>query len=225
MVGPVPTSSTLVSERPDHVVAPGYMELSGTSFAAPVVAGAAAQIFARHPNWTPDQVKGALMVTAMPLPSAVRGSLGVGGINAYAAAARSSAPNPNLALRKYVNSSGSGSELRFDAAAWLAAVRRTRPGRTLPGPMPRGQTRRGVLPLGPTPRGPRPPGRTLLGPMLPGPRRRGLTLRRKTAPTGKARGSSPPPHPTRSVSCRRCSASRPKFDQPGGSLWSCRASL
>ena len=122
MVGPAPTSSTLVSERPDHVVAPGYMELSGTSFAAPVVAGAAAQILARHPTWTPDQVKGALMVTAMPLPSAVRGSLGVGGIDAYAAAARSLAPNPNLALRKYLSSSGSGSELRFDSAAWLAAV-------------------------------------------------------------------------------------------------------
>ena len=37
------------------------MRLSGTSFAAPVVAGAAAQILAGIPNWTPDQVKGALM--------------------------------------------------------------------------------------------------------------------------------------------------------------------
>ena len=41
--------------------------MSGTSFAAPVVAGAAAQLLARHPNWTPDQVKGALMLTARPL--------------------------------------------------------------------------------------------------------------------------------------------------------------
>ena len=122
MIGPVPTSSTLVSERPDHVVSSGYMELSGTSFAAPVIAGAAAQILARHPNWTPDQVKGALMVTARPLPSAVRGSLGVGGLNAYAAANRSSAPNPNVTLRKFVTSSGSGSDLRFDALAWLSAV-------------------------------------------------------------------------------------------------------
>jgi serine protease AprX len=64
MVGPVPSGSTLASERADHVVAPGYMELLGTSFAAPVVAGAAAQILARHPSWTPDQIKGAMMVTA-----------------------------------------------------------------------------------------------------------------------------------------------------------------
>ena len=122
MVGPVPTSSTLPAERPDHVVAPGYMELSGTSFAAPVVAGSAAQTLARHPNWTPDQVKGALMVTAQALPSAVRGSLGVGEVNAYAAAKLSYAPNPNLALRKFVTSSGSGGELRFDPTGWSAAV-------------------------------------------------------------------------------------------------------
>jgi len=122
MVGPVPTSSTLPAERPDHVVGPGYMELSGTSFAAPVVAGSAAQILARHPNWTPDQVKGALMVTAQALPSAVRGSLGVGEVNAYAAAKLSYAPNPNLALRKFVTSSGSGGELRFDPTGWSAAV-------------------------------------------------------------------------------------------------------
>jgi serine protease AprX len=120
MVGPVPTGATLVTEKPDHVVSPGYMELSGTSFAAPVVAGAAAQILARHPGWTPDQVKGALMLTARSLPSAIPGSLGVGGVNAYRAATLSSAPNPNLALRKFVTS-----DLRFDSASWLATVQAT----------------------------------------------------------------------------------------------------
>jgi subtilisin family serine protease len=64
LVMPVPMASTIASALPDRIVAPGYMWMSGTSFAAPIVSGAAAQLLARHPGWTPDQVKGALMVTA-----------------------------------------------------------------------------------------------------------------------------------------------------------------
>jgi subtilisin family serine protease len=67
LVMPVPPASTIATALPDRVVAPGYMWMSGTSFAAPVVSGAAAQLLARHPDWTPDQVKGALMLTARAL--------------------------------------------------------------------------------------------------------------------------------------------------------------
>ena len=56
------------AERPESVVSSNTMQLSGTSFAAPVVAGAAAMILAAHPDWTPDQLKGALMASAQPTP-------------------------------------------------------------------------------------------------------------------------------------------------------------
>jgi subtilisin family serine protease len=119
IVGPVPTISTLTTERPGSVTSPGYMQLSGTSFSAPVVAAAAAYVLARNPSFTPDQVKGALMAAAVSPPSAAPGSLGVGEIKADKAAALTSPPNPNLALNKFVVSDPAGGSGRvFDAASW-----------------------------------------------------------------------------------------------------------
>jgi subtilase family protein len=71
--GPTPISLRL---KPD-VVAPGnailssqpggWGTLSGTSMATPHVAGAAALLLQRHPDWAPEQVKAALTVTARPV--------------------------------------------------------------------------------------------------------------------------------------------------------------
>ena len=122
MIGPVPTDSTLVAERPDKVTSPGYMELSGTSFAAPVVAGTVAQILARNPTWTPDQVKGALMLTARPVPKATHPlESGVGQITVTRAVQVTNPPNPNAALNAYVVASADGGRV-FDAAAWADAA-------------------------------------------------------------------------------------------------------
>ena len=119
MIGPVPPNATLPLQRPDHVVAPGYMRLSGTSFAAPIVAGAAAQLLARHPTWTPDQVKGALMQRARYIPDAPKGSAGVGELNGQRAADLNRPPNPNLALDRFVVPDPAGGNTPvFDAASW-----------------------------------------------------------------------------------------------------------
>jgi serine protease AprX len=119
LVGAVPATSTLALERPDAIVAPGYMQLSGTSFAAPVVAGAAAYLLAAHPLWTPDQVKGALMSTAAAMPAARPGSSGAGTIDADGAVKLTAPPNADGALAQFLAPDPSGGSTRiFDAATW-----------------------------------------------------------------------------------------------------------
>jgi serine protease AprX len=119
LIGPVPSTSTMVKEHPERVTASGYMWMSGTSFAAPVVSGSAALVLAYHPNWTPDQVKGALMYSAQATAAGM--ALGVGEVNAKAATQISNPPNPNLALNQFVGPDGSGG-LAFDSASWASTA-------------------------------------------------------------------------------------------------------
>ena len=122
MIGPVPASSTLAQERPEKMLGTNRIQLSGTSFAAPVVSGTAAQILARHPSWTPDQVKGALMATARKVRRTPEAA-GLGQITATAAVSMNNPPNPNKGLNKFVKSASSGSGLVFDALAWTDAAK------------------------------------------------------------------------------------------------------
>jgi len=122
LIGPVPTSGTMYSQHPEKITSPGYMQLSGTSFSAPVVAGAAAVLMGQHPDWTPDQVKGALMVTATPEPLVTLGQLGVGEINiAKARRTGIAPPNPNAGLDQFLTQAPDGTTT-FNAAAWQAAA-------------------------------------------------------------------------------------------------------
>ncbi len=121
LIMPVPDNATLATELPDRVVAPGYMWMSGTSFASPVVSGAAAQLLALHPDWTPDQVKGALMLSARSLPDPTHTG-GVGEVDASAAAAVDDPPNPNSGLDAFVTANPLNGKPTFSSASWAEAV-------------------------------------------------------------------------------------------------------
>jgi hypothetical protein len=52
------------------VVDRNYFRVSGTSMSTAVVSGVVALMLEEHPDWTPDQVKGALVSTLQDVPGA-----------------------------------------------------------------------------------------------------------------------------------------------------------
>ena len=123
MVAAVPPSSTLASERGGNIVSPGYMQLSGTSFAAPVVAGAAAQLLAQRPGLTPDDVKGLLMLGADATTAATARSLGAGELDVGKSNTLAPGANPNAGLLPFVAHDWAANNTSyFDGASWEAAV-------------------------------------------------------------------------------------------------------
>jgi serine protease AprX len=123
MVGPIPGNSTLAAAKASNMVGGDKIQLSGTSFAAPVVSGTVADMLARHPNWTPDQVKGALMQTARAVRIGNPKSAGLGEITASRAASAWATPNPNLGLERFVTNSGTNGTQSFDSMSWASAAK------------------------------------------------------------------------------------------------------
>jgi serine protease AprX len=121
MVGPVPAGSTIAATKVQNMVGLDRVQLSGTSFAAPVVAGTVAQMLARHPNWTPDQVKGALMQTARRVPVNPKAA-GVGEVTVTRAVTARATPNPNKGLNRFLISGTNGLSV-FDAMSWADAAK------------------------------------------------------------------------------------------------------
>ncbi len=126
ITGPVPAGSTLAAERGSQVTKTSqgtYISLSGTSLAAPVVSGIAADLLALRPSLTPDQVKGALMHEARALRKVRTLAAGVGEVNAPAALALAFPPNPNRALDRFLAPDPQGDGPMFDDVSWLDAAK------------------------------------------------------------------------------------------------------
>jgi serine protease AprX len=105
--------SHLDRTAPDRVVDGDYFRLSGTSMAAPAVAGVAALVIAANPRLTPNQVKAALVRTARSLKLGDVGAQGAGMVDANAAV-KLALNNPGT----LVANAGLTPSRRFAAGVW-----------------------------------------------------------------------------------------------------------
>ncbi len=115
IVSTLAPNSDFASLCPTCVINGSYFQVSGTSLAAPIVAGVAADLIAAHPDWTPAMVKGALVNTATQLP---------GGANEVNATAANWAGNGQLSSDQGLTPNtlidpDSGS-INYNAASWSA---------------------------------------------------------------------------------------------------------
>jgi serine protease AprX len=98
------------------VIGGSYFQLSGTSLAAPIVAGIAADLLAAHPRWTPAMVKGAIVNTATPLSG---GQREVNAIAAYWAGGSQLSSDQGLTPNGLIDPDTNS--IDYDAASWSAA--------------------------------------------------------------------------------------------------------
>jgi serine protease AprX len=108
--------SSFASACPTCVVGGAYFQLSGTSLAAPIVSGIAADLLAAHPDWTPAMVKGAIVNTATTLSD---GSDEVRATAADWAGGSQLTSDQNLTPNDLIDP-GTGS-INYNAASWTAA--------------------------------------------------------------------------------------------------------
>jgi len=101
---------------PTCVIGGAYFQVSGTSLAAPIVAGVAADLLAAHPDWTPAMVKGALVNTGTQLSD---GSVEVDARAADWADSDQLSSDQSLTPNTFINPDTG--TIDYNAASWSAA--------------------------------------------------------------------------------------------------------
>ncbi|MGI5520290.1 S8 family peptidase [Micromonospora sp. CA-259024] len=101
-----------------------YEAISGTSMASPHVAGAAALLAQRHPGWTGEQLKAALVGAADPLTGVDAYAVGAGRLNAARALGGPTSEQPvvNLGTFAYPQSGTSEAKLSWTGATTPATT-------------------------------------------------------------------------------------------------------
>jgi serine protease AprX len=116
LVSTLAPGSDFAAECPACVVGGQYIRLGGTSMAAAVVSGVAADLLQAHPAWTPDQVKAVLMGTGRTIPSGREIAA-----DAAVLARPASYPNPNRALRPSTLLNPATGDIDYTRASWNRA--------------------------------------------------------------------------------------------------------
>ncbi|MEO3769034.1 S8 family peptidase [Micromonospora sp. B9E7] len=99
-----------------------YEAISGTSMASPHVAGAAALLAQRHPDWTGEQLKAALVGAADPLTGVDAYAVGAGRLNAARALGGPTSNQPVVNLGTFAYPQAGTSEAKLSWTGESAAV-------------------------------------------------------------------------------------------------------
>jgi serine protease AprX len=118
IVAPLAPGSAFASLCPTCVRNSSYFQVSGTSMAAPVVAGVAADLLAAHPTWTPTQIKSALIYQGRGIGS---GALEVAADSAALASSKQLAMYTGAGLTPNTLITPSTGSIDYTKASWTKA--------------------------------------------------------------------------------------------------------